>query len=166
MIGTSIRTVDVGLGETTITNDVSVVLTCNGIGSCIAICVYDPQIKMGGMANLFLSACPEKDASETMPSNYINTGTPLLIERMLKQGSQKENLIVKIAGGATVLPVPVGSRLDIGQKNIAEVRAALVRENLEVCAADVGGNYGRSVQFHIDCGRVTIKSLRGQITNL
>jgi len=166
MVVTNQRIVHVGMGELTITNDVSVVLSCVGLGSCIALCVYDPVIKMGGMAHMLLPACRISHDVGLLPSKYINTGTPLLIERMLKQGSQKQDLIVKITGGARMLAIPGNSQLDIGQKNIAEVNAALTRECLKICNADVGGEFGRSVTFQVDCGRITVKSISGRFIDL
>jgi chemotaxis protein CheD len=166
MIVMNQRTINVGLGELTITNDVSAILTCNGLGSCIALCIYDPISRMGGMAHMLLPACRSKNDLGSLPSKYINTGTPILIERMQKQGAQKQNLIVKIAGGAKMLSIPGNCQLDIGQKNIAEVKTVLFRENLTICGADVGGGFGRSVRFQVDCGRILVKSVSGRILDL
>ncbi len=161
MITANQRTISVGLGELSITSDASVVLTCNGLGSCIALCIYDPVARLGGMAHMLLPVCRTKNENDPLPSKYIDTGAPLLITRMIRKGSQKQNLIVKIAGGARMLAVPGNSHLDIGQKNIAEIKAVLQRENLVISGADIGGGFGRTVRFQIDNGKITVKSVNG-----
>ncbi len=167
MIVANQRSINVGLGELTVTMDASVVLTCNGLGSCIAMCVYDPVTKSGGMAHMLLPTCRTKTDGGAPPSKYIDTGAPLLISRMLKQGSAKQNLIVKIAGGAKMLTIPGDTaHMDIGQKNIAEIKATLERENIPICGADVGGGFGRTVYFFLDNGRVAVKAVTGRITEL
>jgi chemotaxis protein CheD len=150
-----------------VTKDTSVILTCNGLGSCIAMCVYDPANKFGGMAHMLLPTCRSKNDGNAPPSKYIDTGAPLLISRMIKQGSLKENLIVKIAGGAKMLSIPgEGSHLDIGQKNIVEIKAALARENIPICGSDIGGGFGRTVQFFLENGKITVRAVSGRIIEL
>ena len=60
-----------------------------------------------------------------------------------------------------MLAVPGNSHLDIGQKNIAEIKAVLQRENLVISGADIGGGFGRTVRFQIDNGKITVKSVNG-----
>ncbi len=167
MIVANQRSIYVGLGEMSVTKDTSLVLVCNGLGSCISLCVYDPVNKMGGMAHMLLPSCRSKSDISGSPSKYINTGAPLLINRMIKQGSLKQNLIVKIAGGARMLNIPGQcSQLDIGQKNIAEIKVTLDRENIPICGSDVGGGFGRTVNFYLDSGKVTVKAVNGRMIEL
>ena len=56
--------------------------------------------------------------------------------------------------------------LDIGQKNIAEVKAAMQRENIPIVGADVGGTVGRSMQLFIETGRIMIRNLSGRTFEL
>lgn len=167
MIVANQRSVSVGLGELTVTKDASIILTCNGLGSCIALCIFDPGLKLGGMAHMLLPTCRNKNDTMSAPSKYIDTGAPLLISRMLKQGSLKQNLVVKIAGGANMLSIPGDySHLDIGKKNIEEIKATLSREGLSICGADVGGGFGRTVQFYVENGRTTVRTVSGRFIEL
>jgi chemotaxis protein CheD len=167
MIVANQRSINVGLGELSATKDCSIILTCNGLGSCIALCIYDPVIKAGGMAHMLLPSCKNKCDVSSVPSKYIDTGAPLLINRMMKLGSLKQNMIVKMAGGAKMLNIPGdNNHLDIGQKNIAEIKTTLAKENLIICGADVGGGFGRTVNFFMDTGRVTVKTVSGRVIDL
>jgi chemotaxis protein CheD len=166
MLSTNQRSIHIGLGEIAVTKDTSVILTCTGLGSCIAMCVYDPFTRSGGLAHMLLPTCRTRSDISSPPVKYIDTGTPLLINRLLKQGSSKENLIVKITGGARMLHVPGYSQLDIGQRNIEAVKAALKGENVPIVGTEIGGNFGRSVHFYLDSGRILIKSVSGSVTDL
>jgi chemotaxis protein CheD len=160
------RSIHVGLGEIAVTKDTTVVLTCTGLGSCIAMCVYDPFEKSGGLAHMLLPTCRTRTDIGSPPVKYIDTGAPLLINRLLKQGSRKENLIVKITGGARMLHIPGFSQLDIGERNIEEIKATLARENIPILGAEIGGGFGRSVHFFLDSGRISIKAVSGTVVEL
>jgi chemotaxis protein CheD len=166
MIVTNQRSIHVGLGELAVTKDTSVVLTCTGLGSCIAMCVYDPFTKSGGLAHMLLPTCRTKSDISSPPVKYIDTGAPLLISRLVKQGSGLGNLIVKITGGARMLQIPGNSQLDIGQRNIEEIKATLNRLNVRILGADTGGAFGRTVQFFMDTGRIYIKAVNGSVIEL
>jgi len=161
MILTNQRSIHVGLGEIAVTKDTSVILTCTGLGSCIAMCVYDPFSKAGGLAHMLLPTCRSKSDISSPPVKYIDNGAPLLINRMIKQGSVRENLIVKITGGARMLQIPGNSQLDIGQRNIEEIYATMARLDMPILGADTGGSYGRTIHFHLDSGRILVKSVNG-----
>jgi chemotaxis protein CheD len=167
MIVANERSIIVGLAELSVTKEPTVVLTCVGLGSCIALCGYDPVCKVGAMAHMLLPTCKNKNDISSSPFKYIDTAVPLLITRMIKQGAVKSSLIMKIVGGARMLNIPgENSHLDIGQRNIAEVKAALSKENLAICGADVGGGFGRTVQFFVDTGRITVKAVNGRVIEL
>jgi chemotaxis protein CheD len=163
---TNQRSVQVGLGELAVTKDTTVVLTCTGLGSCIAMCVYDPFTKSGGLAHMLLPTCRTRHDISSPPVKYIDTGAPLLINRLLKQGSLKENLIVKITGGARMLQIPGYSQLNIGQRNIEEIKATLAREGVPILGAEIGGGFGRSVHFYLDSGRILIQAVSGAVVEL
>ncbi len=87
----------VGLGEMKVTNEPTI-LSCIGIGSCIAVCIYDTVYKIGGMAHIVL---PLHDGRPGVSlSKYANTGVPLLIQEMLKYGGTRNRVRIKLAGGA------------------------------------------------------------------
>jgi chemotaxis protein CheD len=167
MISTNQRSINIGLGELMVSKDNSVVLTCIGLGSCIALCAYDPIAKVGGMAHLLLPSCKSKNDVSGSLSRYVDTGAQLMINKMLNQGAVRNNLIVKIAGGARMLSIPGQNNvLDIGQRNISEIKEVFARERIPICGADVGGCFGRTVQFYLDTGRITVKAVSGRVIEL
>jgi len=167
MLAINQTSINVGLGELAVSKEPQMVLTCIGLGSCIALCAYDPVAKIGGMAHMLLPTCKSKNEVSGLPSKYIDTGAPLLIKRMVKNGATIPNLIIKYTGGARMLSIPgENSHLDIGQRNIEAIKVTLDQEKLRVCGSDVGGGFGRSIQFYLDTGRIVVKAVSGRVIEL
>ena len=151
----------IGMGEMVVTNDTSTVLTCVGLGSCVALCAYDPVSKIGGVAHLVLPIYGSDNGKEPS-AKWVDTGVPLLLRKALEQGAVKSRLVIKMAGGARMLAIPgCNGRLDIGARNIAELKAAATREGITISAAEVGGNSGRTLHLFMDSGKVTVKAAGG-----
>jgi len=151
----------VGLGEMQVLKGSTSVLSCIGLGSCIALCIYDPVSRIGAMAHMVM---PEgnSNSSDGLPAKYVNSGVPLLIQKVIEQGALRSRLKVKIAGGARMLSIPGNNRLDIGERNIVATKEALVRERVSLSGAETGGTSGRSVQMLLDSGDVFVKVAGGQ----
>jgi len=148
----------VGMGELKVSRVSGGVLVCVGIGSCIAICAYDPLTRVGGMAHVVLPRCEGKDGKN--PAKYGNLAVPLLIEEMIKLGGAKSRLVVKLAGGAQMtLASGVKNVFNTGERNLAEVIAALDKEGIPITATETGGNKGRTVRLFLDTGKVLVTSV-------
>ena len=49
--------------------------------------------------------------------------------------------------------------MKIGVRNIKAVKENLYKFNINIVAEDVGGNYGRTIEFNTNTGKLTIRSL-------
>ena len=80
------------------------VLVTYALGSCIAVVVFDPMAMVGGLLHFMLpdSNLDKKKASEC-PAMFADTGIPLLFKSCYALGAEKRRMIVKIAGGASIL---------------------------------------------------------------
>jgi chemotaxis protein CheD len=122
------------------------------LGSCIACCVYDPVLKIGGMNHFLLPG----DGSETQSSARFGVNAmELLINSMLKKGSTKDRLQVKIFGGANMM----GGAARVGDKNISFIKDFLKAENLNIISEDVGGSTSRRLHFYPDEGRALVRKI-------
>lgn len=151
--------ISIGLGEMQITADPKVALVCYGLGSCIGITFWDPQTKTGAMAHIVL---PDSSLARGVDaeSKFADTCIPYVLGKLARKGISSSRLIIKIAGGAQVLQVSgMKNRLEIGQRNQEAVIEALRREGLQPVGSDVGGNFGRTVQFYVGTGRTVIKTV-------
>lgn len=135
-------------------------LSTIGLGSCVAIVLYDPGAAIGGLAHVLLpNEAMSRDRSN--PAKFPSTVVPLLIEEMRRLGAQLGRMRAKIAGGASMFGNLIGTGgINIGERNIVAVRAALDRAGIPLVGDDTGSDYGRSVFFYLEDGRVEVRSLR------
>ena len=123
------------------------------LGSCVAVCLYDPVRKFGGINHYML---PFWNGEGLSSPKYGNIAIRMLIDKMIKQGSSKKNMIAKVFGGAAVLET---SRqvFFIGERNISMAYEFLEKEGVEILAASTGGSKGRKILFNSFTGEVRQK---------
>ncbi len=73
-------------------------------------------------------------------------------------GSRREELNVKLFGGADVLPMS-GRVESVGSKNCAVALRILEEERLVLSRADLGGTRGRVIYFSSQTGEVLLRRL-------
>jgi chemotaxis protein CheD len=152
----------VGLGEIRVSRDPDAVLVSFGLGSCVAVCAYDLSARVGGMMHVVLPYCSNKESARKFPGKYADIGMPTLIREMEDHGAMRTRIRVKLAGGASVIHAATfDGLLDMGQKNVVAVRAALEREGVPVMSFDTGGNRGRSVWMLVGTGAMTVRTAAG-----
>jgi chemotaxis protein CheD len=150
----------VGMGEMIITASPNAVLSCFGLGSCVAVCAYDYQEKVGGMAHIVLPHNNRLPSNN--PAKFADTAVPLLLDEMIKKGSIKRRLIIKIAGGAQMtLAHGLRDTFKTGERNLTQILSLLQRENITLAGSDTGGAIGRTVKLYVGTGRVTVKTAHG-----
>jgi len=130
-------------------------LACLGLGSCVAVILYDPVLKIGGIVHALLPTAPHNCDSE---EKYADTGTKKLVKELMAKGATKERLFAKIVGGAQMFPSLSLSVSDIGRHNIDEARRTLKDLGIKLVSEDVAGNRGRSAYLNTENGRVMIET--------
>jgi chemotaxis protein CheD len=134
-----------------------------GLGSCIGLALYDPNLHLGAMVHIML---PESGGKSDRPGKYADTAVPVLVKELVALGCKNRSIIAKIAGGACMFEY-FGTGLNIGERNAGKVRALLEEHKIRLVAEDVGGKVGRSVTFlPADDGRVVIRKADGTLNNL
>lgn len=129
-----------------------------GLGSCVAVALYDARMKVCGLAHIML---PERTNGTVAPGRCATTAVPTLIDMMVEAGARRRGMFARIAGGAAmfrdVLPIE-GARL--GERNVAAVKHALAAAAIPVQAEDVGGTFGRSVYLDAGDGKLLVRAVR------
>lgn len=134
------------------------VLATIGLGSCVAIMLYDPSTKVGGLAHILLpSEGLSRDRSNA--AKFPGTAVPVLLEQMKALGARGA-ISAKIVGGASMFAALLPGGINMGERNLEATRAVLERHRLPVIADDTGGDYGRSVFFNLATGKVAVRSLK------
>ncbi|MFH0874668.1 MAG: chemotaxis protein CheD [archaeon] len=136
-----------------------------GIGSCIAVVLYDLEQHIGGLAHVMLpdSKSMGRDTTKELNLNkFADVAIPNMLSEMQKKGCKKERIKAKIAGGAHMFKTIVETEiLEIGKRNIEAVKSALDQFSIPLIGEDTGGSCGRTVRFDISTGVVTVRTING-----
>jgi len=137
-----------------------------GLGSCIGIVLYDKELKLGGMAHIMLpDSMLFSDVSN--PLKFADLAIPMLLEDMRKLGSKKQNIIAKIAGGASMFNFPDKKlNMDIGRRNSDSVKQILDSMLIPLIREDIGGNKARTMILNTENGIVDIKTVGIGVTEI
>jgi chemotaxis protein CheD len=146
------------------------VMSTHGLGSCLAIALYDAQAKVGGLAHVMLPS-PELTRNQSNPAKFPATAINAMLERMEMMGASRSRIRAKLAGGARMFGSLLASRqggntTNIGQRNVQEAKAELGRLGIPIVAEDTGSDYGRSVEFLTSTGTLLVRSFRAGLKEL
>ncbi len=145
------KTLSVGVGDIKIAKAPMVITTY--LGSCVAVCLYSPVHKVGGVLHLMLpEAKPTKDGQILKKEKYADTG----IEELLRQLKnifklEKEDFVAKIFGGANVLK---HVNRHIGDENLEAVHRILIDLKIRIVGFHTGGEKGYKIMFDTQTGKV------------
>ncbi len=120
------------------------------LGSCVAVCLYDPVLKFGGMNHFML---PLWNGNGLASPKYGNIAIDKLIEKLILFGSMKNSLKAKVFGGSDILSHNKNI-FNIGERNIEIARKLLEDYKITISSSNVGGNKGRKIRFNTFTGEV------------
>jgi chemotaxis protein CheD len=124
------------------------------LGSCVAVCVFDPVLHLGGTNHYVL---PHWAGNGLSSARFGNVAVRSLIDKMLALGGRKADLQAKVFGGACVVAAFRGREEHLGTKNADLALRTLRQEGIPVVADDVGGRRGRKVIFQTDTGVALVR---------
>lgn len=116
------------------------------LGSCIAVCLHDPQAHVGGMNHILL---PEETGGAASGASFGVNAMELLINAVIKAGGDRRQLTAKVFGGSRM----VRGLSDIGDRNRTFVMNFLAAERIPCLGESTGGEAGRRLQFWPHSGK-------------
>lgn len=152
--------IEVKMGEGVITRAPHVISSL-GLGSCVAVVLYDTQRRIGGLAHIMLPDSRSLNGTYT-PYRCADTAIATLIQGLRDQGAVRSHLVAKIAGGARMFANYGKLDNGIGAENIMSITRILKAERIRLIGRDSGGHHGRSIQFHLDSGKVLVTAIGKQ----
>lgn len=142
--------IEIGPGEHYVGTSGVVIKTL--LGSCVAVCLYDPIAKVIGMNHFLLAADNLKraDILDSRAGHYGMHAMESVINSMSKLGANKNRIQSKVFGGGNVVKQLIrddGDFKTVGDQNIAFAFEFLKRERIPIQKHDVGGKCGRIIYF-------------------
>ncbi len=158
--------VKVGMADLNVVGN-SGILRTTGLGSCVGLTLYDPQVKVAGMAHVMLPSSDIARESQINVAKYADTALPILVDKLLELGAAKRRLIAKMAGGAQMFAFAgSGDTMRIGPRNVESCKEMLNKLGISLMAEDTGANYGRTIEISSDTGILTIRSVQKGVKEL
>ena len=127
------------------------------LGSCISVCLYDPELRHGGMNHFML---PETASPYETSSRYGNRAMPLLVERMERLGSQRRQLCASVFGGARLL-FAASELMHLGRRNADFAMEWLEKNDITVVNSSLLGVAARRLDFDVETGVCRERPLGG-----
>jgi chemotaxis protein CheD len=148
----------IGIGEIAVTDAANAVVVTHALGSCIAVCVYDPVAHVAGMLHFLL---PDSRVNlvraKQQPAAFADLGVPMLFQACYRAGAVKSRCVVKLVGGADISGQG-GGTLDVGRRNQLAAKSLLWRNGVLIKAERVGGSDPRNVLLVVADGTLRITS--------
>jgi chemotaxis protein CheD len=131
------------------------------LGSCVAICVWHPRLKVGGMTHCLLPSrgllLPRGYGADYVADNelsgrYVDEALEIFFREMLRAGTRAQDFVVKVFGGGKMFEFVDKTGVTVGERNLQMMRAILAREGMAIAAQHVGGTGHRHVIFELWSG--------------
>lgn len=140
------------------------VLKAYGLGSCLAIALYDPGARIGGLVHSLLpEQRPGDPAGE--PGKYVDTAIKTMVGELARAGAEPARLQAKIAGGANMFETEYLTLMhSIGVRNARSAKETLLELGIPLAGEEIGGNRGRTVAFDLATGRLLVYCAKDEQT--
>ncbi|MBX3350209.1 MAG: hypothetical protein KF747_15910 [Nitrospira sp.] len=132
------------------------------LGSCVAITMWHPVLRIGGMCHYLLPSRDKDVATQLLDGRYGIEALQLFVREMARRATAVREYEVKIFGGGNMFPSldKKGPALEIGARNIELAREAIEKLGVTPAAQHVGDVGHRHVIFDVWSGDVWVKHQR------
>ncbi|HEY1758118.1 MAG TPA: chemotaxis protein CheD [Bryobacteraceae bacterium] len=152
----------VGVADCQVSSDPDHILVTYALGSCVAVSIYDPVARVGGLLHFMLPEAPADAAkSGKNPYMFADSGIPMMFREAYEMGAQKRRLRVKVAGGAQIMDEH--GVFNIGQRNCVAMRKIFWKAGVIVHGEETGGTIARTMRFEMASGRIFLRSPDGPV---
>ncbi len=123
------------------------------LGSCVSVCLYDEEARIGGMNHFLL---PDGASSAMDEVRFGLHAMELLINDLFKGGASRSGLSAKLFGGASMM----AGLSDVGARNVDFAKRFLKDEGFQITASETGGSLGRRLRFWPVSARAQMRYIR------
>ena len=135
-------------------NKIKPKISIYGLGSCIALILFDYKNNVSGMSHILL---PKSRQNKTIkfPHKYANLSAKLLIQELLNHGAMRKNIKAIIVGGSKIFDLDENF---MGIDNTKAIKKELEKLEIKIIGDNTGGSEGRVVIFDTNDFSVYVKS--------
>jgi chemotaxis protein CheD len=134
------------------------------LGSCVSVTFWSERLGVGALCHGVLPRAPGVRPPGFRPADgfrFVDFSIRYLAQQFDALGAQRDEVQVKVFGGADVLPLlrERGGKPTVGALNSKTAVAVLAEEGFTILASDLGGTRGRRIHFHTATGEVLVYRL-------
>jgi len=132
------------------------------LGSCVAITLWHPTLKIGGMCHIVLPYSSDgmqsmSSSGELLEGRYADTAMMLFEKEAYVRGTYLKEYQAKMFGGSNMLKSSMlNEDHQIGTKNIEAAKQKLLEFGVPLLVTHVGNTGYRRIAFDINSGDVWV----------
>ena len=127
------------------------------LGSCVAVVMWHPRLKLGGMCHFVMPEMPVDTPTE-LACRYSEGAIGRLFHEAMERDTVPERYWIGIYGGGYMQHAEnQQGRYSVGSKNILAAQRLLRKYNVTVHEQRVGGPVYRSLMLDVESGSVELK---------
>ncbi|MBL8327467.1 MAG: chemotaxis protein CheD [Rubrivivax sp.] len=126
------------------------------LGSCLAITVWHPGRRIGGMCH-FLLPSRNRPPGEGLDGRYGDEAMEAMMSMLRFTQTQPKDYVAHLYGGADTMPEGGGLRFNVGERNIEQGWKLVDQYGFQLEGIDVGEDVPRTVTLHVPSGSVDMK---------
>jgi chemotaxis protein CheD len=150
----------VGLAEVLVSRDPMAALHTGPLGAGLAVAIFDPEAKIGGLLHALLPDSKLDPAGAlARPALFVDTGLAALFEAAEKLGAKPDRFVLCAAGAANIMDE--GSDFDLGGQMSDALHAWLKARRQRLHAEEIGETANRSLRLNLALGQFRVIHVSG-----
>jgi chemotaxis protein CheD len=129
------------------------------LGSCVAITVWHPDRRIGGMCHYLLPGRDPAGAGPALDGRYAEDAVAMFRRETDRHRTHPGEYVVKVFGGADQFPGLAGPQPSIAHQNARACLALLAAHGFTVTTRQLGGHGSRRLIFELATGHVWLRTL-------
>lgn len=127
------------------------------LGSCVAITVWHPKLKIGGMCHYMLPT--RKGPKTELNGKYADEAMQMFKQQALQHNTRLQEYQIKLFGGASMFlhSSDKPQHINVARANVNFAHQLLAQYGLEYTAMDLGHKGHRNIIFDLSTGDVWVK---------
>lgn len=130
------------------------------LGSCVAITLWHPQRRIGGMCH-FLLPNRQRRPGEEPDGRYGDEAVEAMVKSLTALRTRPEEYVAHLYGGADTMSGTSNAKFNIGERNIEQGWSLIDRFGFQLEGVDVGEDVPRMVTLALDNGQVNMRRGHG-----
>ena len=130
------------------------------LGSCVAVCIWDPANGIGGATHYLL---PSWDGKGVKSARYGDVAVSILLHKLLEAGANRGQLRAKVFGGGCLFESmrerSSNKGQHLGSRNVEVALEILTKARIPAVSTEVGTDRGQRIVFRTDTGEALVRVL-------